>query len=94
MIYSEEYKEHIEYTFAAFCRVVLHNAAMIAYRDFGRKQKREVSLEYLISETPFEAFTMDTYFERYDQPTIFVVKGQEIVVASKRLADALLKLTE
>lgn len=94
MIYSEEYKEHIEYTFAAFCRVVLHNAAMTAYRDFGRKQKREVSLEYLISETPFEAFTMDTYFERYDQPTIFVVKGQEIVVASKRLADALLKLSE
>lgn len=67
---------------------------MTAYRDFGRKQKREVSLEYLISETPFEAFTMDTYFERYDQPTIFVVKGQEIVVASKRLADALLKLSE
>ena len=50
MIYSEEYKEHIEYTFAAFCKVVLHNAAMTAYRDFGRKQKREVSLEYLISE--------------------------------------------
>ncbi len=50
MIYSEEYKEHIEYTFAAFCRVVLHNAAMSAYRDFGRKQKREVSLEYIISK--------------------------------------------
>lgn len=50
MIYSEEYKEHIEYTFAAFCKVVLHNAAMTAYLDFGRKQKREVSLEYLISE--------------------------------------------
>lgn len=94
MIYSEEYKEHIEYTFAAFCKVVLHNAAMTAYRDFGRKQKREVSLEYLISETPFEPFTTDTYFEQYDQPTIFVVKGQEIVVANKRLADALLRLSE
>lgn len=93
MIYSEEYKEHIEYTFAAFCKVVLRNAAMTAYRDFGRKQKREVSLEYLISETPFEPFTTDTYFEQYDQPTIFVVKGQEIVVANKRLADALLRLS-
>lgn len=67
---------------------------MTAYRDFGRKQKREVSLEYLISETPLEPFTTDTYFEQYDQPTFFAVKGQEIVVASKRLADALLKLTE
>ena len=94
MIYSEEYKEHIEYTFAAFCRVVLHHAAMNAYRDFGRKQKREVSLEYLMSETPFEPFTTDTYFKQYDQPAIFVVKGQEIVVASKQLADALLRLSE
>ena len=88
MIYSEEYKEHIEYTFAAFCRAVLHNAAISAYRDFGRKQKREVSLEYLISETPFEALTIDTYFEQYDQPTVFTAKGEEIVVASKRLANA------
>ena len=94
MIYSEEYKEHIEHTFAAFCKVVLRNAAISAYRDFGRKQKREVSLEYLISETSFEPFTTDTYFEQYDQPTVFVVKGQEIVVASKRLACALLKLSE
>lgn len=94
MIYSEEYMEHIEYTFAAFCKVVLYNAAMTAYRDFGRKRKREVSLEYVISETPFEPFTTDTYFEQYDQPTIFVIKSQEIVVASKRLADALLKLTD
>jgi RNA polymerase sigma factor (sigma-70 family) len=93
MIYSEEYKEHIEYTFAAFCKVVLRNAAMTAYRDFGRKQKREVSLEYLISETPFEPFTTDTYFEQYDQPTVFTVRGQEIIVANKRLADALSKLT-
>lgn len=94
MIYSEKYKEHIEYTFAAFCKIVLHNAAMTVYRDFGRKQKQEVSLEYLISETPFEPFTTDTYFEQYDQPTIFVVKGQAIVVASKQLANALLVLTQ
>ncbi len=30
-------------------------------------KKREVSLNYLISETSFEAFTVDTYFEQYDQ---------------------------
>lgn len=50
---------------------------MTTYRDFERKRKREVSFEYLISETPFEPFTTDTYFEQYDQPTIFVVKGQD-----------------
>lgn len=94
MKYSEEYKEHIEYTFAAFCKVVLRNAAITAYRDLGRKQKREVSLDYLLSETSFEPFATDNYFEQYDRPTVFVVNGQEIVVASKRLADALCRLSE
>lgn len=94
MRYSEQFKEHIEYTFAAFCRVVLRNEAINAYRDFGRKQKREVSLDYMMSETPFEPFTTDNYFEQYNKPTVFVVKGQRIVVASERLADALLKLPE
>ena len=94
MSYSEEYKERIEYMFAAFCKVVLRNAAFTAYRDFGRKQKREVSLDYLMSETPFEPFTTDSYFEQYDKPTVFIVQGQEVIVASERLADALCRLPE
>ncbi|TDA20891.1 sigma-70 family RNA polymerase sigma factor [Extibacter muris] len=94
MRYSEQFMEHIEYAFAAFCKVVLGNAAISAYRDFGRKQKREVSLDYLMSETPFEPFTTDNYFEQYDKPTVFGAKEQKIIVASKRLADALLKLPE
>ena len=94
MSYSAEYKEHIEYTFAAFCKIVLRNASISAYRDFGRKQKREVSLDYLISVTPFEPFTTDNYLEQYDKPTVFVGKGQEVIVASKRLADALCRLSE
>ena len=67
MRYSEQFMEHIEYTFAAFCKIVLRNAAISAYRDFGRKQKREVSLDYLMSETPFEPFTTDNYFETVRQ---------------------------
>lgn len=94
MSYSEDYKERIEYMFAAFCKVILRNAAFTAYRDFGRKQKREVSLDYLMSETPFEPFTMDSYFEKYDKPTVFVVQGQEVIVVSERLADALCRLPE
>ena len=94
MRYSEQFMEHIEYAFAAFGRTVLRNAAISAYCDFGRKQKREVSLDYLMSETHFEPFTTDNYFEQYDIPTVFVVKGQKIVVASKRLADALARLPE
>ena len=93
MRYSEQFMEHIEYAFAAFCRIVLRNAALNAYRDFGQKTKREVSLDYLMSETSFEPFTTDNYFEQY-KPTTFVVKGQKVIVVNERLADALSKLPE
>lgn len=67
MKYSEQFMECVEYSFAAFCKIVLRNAAISAYRDFGRKQKHEVSLDYLMSETSFEPFTTDNYFEQYDK---------------------------
>ena len=79
MRYSEQFMEHIEYTFAAFCNVVLCNVAINAYRDFGRKQKCEVSLEYLISEMPLEPFAMDRYSRRAGSNTPAVlpeVKGR------------------
>ena len=59
MRYSEQFMEHIEYAFAAFCRIVLRNAALNAYHDFRQKKKREVSLDYLMSKTSFEPFTTD-----------------------------------
>ncbi len=97
MSYSEEYKEHIECTFAAFCRIVLRNTAINTYRDLGRKQTHEISLDYLMSETSYEPSSTDTYFEKrdeeYDEPTVFVVKGEKIIVTNRRLADALLKLS-
>ena len=71
MRYSEQFKEHIEYTFNAFCKTVLRNAAINAYRDMKREQKREVSLNYLMSETSFEPFTMDIYFEQYDNCLLY-----------------------
>ncbi|WP_202982835.1 hypothetical protein [Sharpea azabuensis] len=79
MRYSEQFMEHIEYAFNTFCKVVLCNAARNAYRDFGRKQKHDVSLDHLMSETSFEPFTTNHYFDQYE-PTSFVAKGQEIIV--------------
>lgn len=94
MRYSEQFKEHIEYTFNAFCKTVLRNAAINAYRDMKREQKREVSLNYLMSETSFEPFTMDIYFEQYDKPTVFIVQSHEIIIVNERLAIALSRLPE
>ena len=64
---SEQFMERIECTFSAFCKVVLRNEAINAYRDFRRQQMHEISLDYLMSETPFEPFTTDNYFEQYDK---------------------------
>lgn len=94
MAYTEQYREHIEHSFKAFCKTVLHNEAINACHDFQRKERREVSFDYLICETSFAPFTTDNCFERYDKPTVFVVHGKEVVVASKRLATALSNLSE
>ena len=42
MRYSEQFMEHIEYAFAAFCRIVLRNAAISAYRELPYQRKPNV----------------------------------------------------
>ena len=92
MRYSEQFMEHIEYAFNAFCKVVLRHEAINAWRDLKRKAEREISLYYLMSERYFEPSAMDSYFEKRDKPTVFLVFGKEVIVDDERLATALSKL--
>lgn len=62
MTCTEAYKEHIEYTFNAFCRVVIYYAAINAWRDRDRRRQREISFEYLTEEKFYPFSTSDTYF--------------------------------
>ena len=94
MRYSEQFMEHIEYAFHAFCKIVLRHEAMNAWRDLKRKEEREISLDYLMSERYFEPSAMDSYFEKQDKPTVFLVLGKEVIVDDERLATALAKLPE
>ena len=50
MTCTEEYREHIEYTFHAFCKVVIRHAAIDKILKLRRRWEREVSLDYLMSE--------------------------------------------
>ena len=93
MSYSDQFKEHIEYTFNGFCKTVLYHEALNAYRDLQRKQRHEISLEYIITETTFEPFATDEYFQAAHKPTEFQVRGQTVIVDDKRLAVALSKLS-
>ena len=92
MRYSEQFMEHIEYAFNAFCKIVLRYEAINAWRDLKRKEAWEISLDYLMSERFFEPSAMDSYFEKQDKPTAFFVLGKEVIVDDERLAMALSKL--
>ena len=92
MRYSEQFMEHIEYAFNAFCKIVLRHEVINAWRDLKRKAEREISLDYLMSERYFEPSAMDSYFEKRDKPTVFLVFGKEVIVDDERLATALSKL--
>ena len=92
MRYSEQFMEHIEYAFNAFCKIVLRYEAINAWRDLKRKEAREISLDYLMSERFFEPSAMDRYFEKQDKPTAFFVLGKEVIVDDEQLAMALSRL--
>ncbi|MCI9078291.1 MAG: sigma-70 family RNA polymerase sigma factor [Lachnospiraceae bacterium] len=92
MRYSEQFMEHIEYAFNAFCRIVLRYEAINAWRDLKRKEAREISLDYLMSKRFFEPSAMDSYFEKQDKLTAFLVLGKEVIVDNERLAKALSRL--
>lgn len=94
MMNTEQYREHIERTFNAFCKIVLYHAALNAYKKIRKKQQFEVSLDYL-RESDFEpAYAIDEYFVKYDVPTTFIVQGKMVIVESELLAAALLRLPE
>ena len=85
MMNTEQYREHIERTFNAFCKIVLYHAALGAYKKIRRKQQFEVSLDYL-REFDFDPIaTTDEYFVKYDVPTAFTVRGETVIVESEQL---------
>ena len=94
MSYSEEYKEHIEYTFHAFCKVVIRNATINAARTRSRKHKREISLEYLTDEKHYPLGTTDEYFQapEPDEEYIPNLCGDTVILNNGLLVQALSRL--
>ena len=50
MTEDEAYKVHIQYTFNAFCKVVIRHAAIDEILKMRRRWEREVSIDYLMNE--------------------------------------------
>ena len=50
MTEDEAYKVHIQYTFNAFCKIVIRHAAIDKILKLRRRWEREVSFDYLMNE--------------------------------------------
>ena len=90
---TEQYREHIEYTFHGFCKTVLYHAAINVYQNLRRKQQHEVSLDYLW-ELHIEPISENTYFANHNIPIVIIVREETVIMESEILAAALLRLPE
>ena len=94
MTATAEHKEHTIYTFHAFCKVVIRYASITAWRDRSRKNKREISLEYLTEEKFYPLGTTDEYFKApYEEHPVTICE-QTVILTDGILAAALLSLPE
>ena len=91
---TEAYKEHIMYTFNAFCKIVIRCAAINAWRERDRRRQREISFEYLTEEKFYPLGTADGYFTALYEEYPVTICGQTIMLTNGGLAAALLSLPE
>ena len=91
---EKEYKEHIEYTFHAFCKIVIRNASYTAIRTWSRKHKREISLNYLTDKKHYPFGTTDEYFKAPEQygEYLITICGDTVVLYDELLAATLSRL--
>ena len=91
MTCTEEYKEHIEYTFHAFCKVVIRNASYTALRTWSRKHKREIFLDYITEEKHYPLGTTDEYFiaPEPDEQYTLILCGDTVILSNGLLVQAL-----
>ena len=84
MTEDEAYKVHIQYTFNAFCKIVIRHAAIDKILNLRRRWEREVSLDYLMNEK-FVQLAGPEQLEEY----LFTACGQTAVLYHAELAAAL-----
>ena len=94
MVCTETYKEHIMYTFNAFCKVVIRYAAINAWRERNRRQKKEISLEYLTEEKFYPLNTLDRYFTAPYEEYPVTICNHTVIFTNGELATALQSLPE
>ena len=85
----EAYKVHIQYTFNAFCKIVIRHAAIDIILKLRRRWEREVSLDYLMNEKFVQLAGPEP-----DEEYPFTVCGQTVLLCNETLASALPQQTQ
>ena len=85
---------HIEYTFHAFCKIVIRNASYTALRTWSRKHKREIFLDYITDEKHYPLGTTDEYFKAPEPDEEYIVHlcGDTVILSNGLLVQALSRL--
>ena len=81
MTEDEAYKVHVQYTFNAFCKIVIRHAAIDIILKLRRRWEREVSLDYLMNEK----FVQLAELEQLEE-FLFTACGQTAVLYHAELA--------
>lgn len=92
----EQYKEHIEHTFNAYCKIVIRHTAINVARQRHKRQEQEISLDYMATEKHFPFVALDEYFiqpERTIEHPCAIGKDT-VMLNSSLLATALTRLPE
>lgn len=90
MTEDEAYKVHIQYTFNAFCKIVIRHAAIDKILNLRRRWEREVSLDYLMNEK-FVQLAEPEQLEEYLFKTMsFLGTDKAVLVFKKGLKGSLL----
>lgn len=93
----EDNKQIICYRFDAFCKKAMRYEARNCYKAIKRKQKREISLDYLMEEYTYEPPSLNDGFTVQPMQFIsteFSISGQVVSIENEQLAIALLQLPE
>ena len=88
----EAYKEHIQHTHNAFCKIIIRHAAIDAACMLRKKWNREISLEYLIEERLYPFQTIDQPYTGEEHH--FTSCGHTVMLDNPALAAALSRLPE
>ena len=84
-------KKTVRHQFDSFCRKVLREEARDYTRSLARQKAREISLSELSEDQLSGLYTLDVYPSDYFH---FEVKGHDIKVENKKLAEALGALSD